>query len=344
MLVTDIVPPAELNAFVRTLDPAAYGFTLAQFLPNQERQDIEVIFNRSDQIRVEAGQFRSFDVPSAIIGRPGFERVKVPLPPISMKMPLGEEARLQLDRIRGFSSGLADQVFDDAGTLTESVQARIELARGEALTKGTVSFTVDAGFHANIKLNFGTTTTVTAPGVLWTTPATATPIADLLVMCQDYANANGGVRPAYALTSQKVITAVLRCTEVKNYAAFQGIVPSIVSLQNLGQILDVHSLPPLIPYDTTVNVNGSNTRVTGLNELTLLPAVSPQNFGQTAFGITADALELVNANFETLATAPGLVGTVTKTQDPVAHWTKVAGLVAPYIKDPKKIANVTVAA
>lgn len=344
-LVTDIIVPAELVGFIRELDPASYGFTLNEFLPDQERQVTQYAFSRSDRTRQRTGEYRSFDAESPIASRPGFARVSGEIPPISIKMPLGEELRLRLEQLRsGDFAEIAGQIFDDAALLTEAVLARIELARGEALFKATVTFNVDSGFLTTQKINYGTATTLTAPGTLWSTVATATPLKDLGIMVTDYMTANNGRRPALALTSTKVANLILQAVEVKNYLAVGGLVPSIVTPSQLSQVLLSLNLPAIQTYDTMVNINGTATRVTPLNDLALLPAPDVNRFGETTFGVTADGLELASSSFLDAPTAAGLVGVVDKTFDPMAMWTKVVGLAVPVIKDNKLVASVTVSA
>jgi hypothetical protein len=347
-LVTDIVPPAELVGFIRELDPTAYGFTLNQFLPDQQREEIEYAFERSDRTRQVIAEYRAFDVEAPIAKRPGFTRVRGEIPPLSLKIQIGEELRLRLNAMRnnGDTAQIAERIFSDAELLTEAALARIELARGEALFKATVTFNVDSGFLSTMKVNYGTATTITAPGTLWSTVATATPLKDLGVMVNDYRAANNGRPPALALTSDKVLKLILQAAEVKSFAGASGfgILPSIVTQTQLSQILDSLGLPQIRTYDTMVNINGTSTRVTPLNDLALLPGVDVNRFGETTFGVTAEALDLVSSGFLTAPTAPGLVGVVEKNFDPVATWTKVAGLPLPVIKDPKLVASVTVSA
>lgn len=344
MLVFDIVNPVELASFVRELDPAAYGFTLRQFLPDQTREDVEYAFNRFTTVRRDVASYRAFDAEAGIAARPGFERVRGQIPPISQKMLLGEEQRLRLQALRGYDAGLADQVFDDAAFLTEDVLGRIEFARGEALFNGEVTFANDGGFGTDIKADYGPVTALTAPGTLWSTHSTATPVADLIVMIADYKAANGGRSPGVILTSTSVINHVLQCSEVKNILAVGGIAPPIVTLEQLNRILGSHNIPPMVAYDTEVSVDGSSTRVTPLTKLAMLPAPNVASFGETTFGLTAESMELIDAGYMQLSTAPGLVAVNSKTFDPVSVWTKVAGIVVPVVKDTAKIGTATVIA
>lgn len=344
-LVTDIIQPAELVGFVRELDPATYGFTLNQYLPDVNRLVTQYSFSRSDRTRQPIAGYRAFDTESSIASRPGFARVSGEIPPMSQKMQLGEELRLRLEQLRsGDFSEFADQVFNDAELLTEAVLARIELARGEALFNARVTFSVDAGYLNTLTANYGTKTTITAPGVLWSTIATATPLKDIGIMVTDYMAGNGGRPPALILTSKKVLALILQTTEVRTLLSIGGALPSIVTNAALSNLLDSLDLPPIRTYDTTVNVNGVNTRVTPLNDVALLPNPDTQRFGETTFGVTADSLELADSAFLDVASAPGLIGVVDKIMDPVSTWTKVGGLALPVIKDPKLIGSVTVSA
>lgn len=344
-LVTDIIDPAELVGFIRELDPAAYGFTLNQYLPDEDRLVTQYAFNRTDRVRQPVAGYRAFDTESSIASRPGFARVSGEIPPISQKMQLGEELRLRLEQLRSSDfSEIEDQIFDDAGLLAEAVLARIELARGEALFKAEVTFNVDAGYLTTMKADYGAPTTITAPGVLWSTVATATPIKDLGIMVTEYMTANGGRRPARVLTSTKVLSLILQTTEVRTLLSVGGAIPSIITNAQLDQLLASLNLPPIVTYDTMVNVAGSSTRVTPLNDIALLPEANAARFGETTFGVTADSLELANSGFLEVATAPGLVGMIDKIMDPVSTWTKVGALALPVIKDPKLVASVTVSA
>ena len=338
MIINDIVPAQELTGFIREIDPALYGFDLDRFLPNQYREQVEYAFNRSDRTRADVASYRAFDVEAEIAKRPGFARVRGQIPPMSRKIPLGEELRLQLEALRGYDAGIAQQVYDDAALIVEGMLARIELARGAALTTGAVPFTVDAGFSSNVTVNYGTPTALTAPGISWSTSATAIPVSNLMTMHTDYKAANGGMPAAYVLTSTEVINAVLSATSTKSWFAMNGVTPELITLDAVNTLLGRFGVPPLVANDTLVSVNGVATRVIPRTQVTFLPQPNVATFGETTFGITAEALELLSSNaFESVAAAPGLVGLNMKTFDPVSVWTKVAGLVLPVIKDAAKI-------
>lgn len=339
--VFDIVNPAELTAFVRELDPRTEGYTLGDFLPDLSQQTTTYEFMSSTEAKVEAAQFRAWDTPPPSIGRPGARKQKGEIPPGSVKRPLSEQNRIELERLRGYSRELEDTIFNDAAAVTRSVQARLELAKGEALTKGQVSFTNDRGF-TGATVSFGATTTITTPSVRWDQHSTAKPIQDMQAQIAEWQNANNGARPAYALTSQTVIDNIVKCDSVKAALASQGTTPAIVSPAQLANALRLFGIPPLIPYDVTINVAGTTNRVTALKELTWLPAPSTANFGLTLHGVTVEALELVGAGFLTQETAPGITVMIDKTTQPAQMDTVATFVSLPVIKDTAKIGNVTV--
>ena len=109
------------------------------------------------------------------------------------------------------------------------------------------------------------------------------------------------------------------------------------ALDDLNRFMGARGIPPLVAYDTQVSVAGVATDVIEAKKVFMLPAADAGNFGETTWGITAEALDAVEGGFDTLATAPGLYGIADKTFDPIQTWTKVAGIAVPVIKDPGKI-------
>lgn len=342
----DIINPVELSAFIRALDPTTYGFTLNEFLPDQTREDVEYAFNRVDERREDVAPYRAFDVEAAIGSRPGFARVKGQIPPLSKKLPITEEQRLRLDGLRGSDVGrrIADEVFDDAALLTEALLARIEQARGQALTTAIVTFTADPGIAAGVTVDYtiGGANPITvgtaAAGGLWTVPANGKPITDLLQWSRDWSAANGGKKGGTFVTQQANIDAAMLCAEVTTalYPS-AGLGVQFPTVSDLNRFIAARGGLPVRAYDTQVSVAGVATDVIPNNKVYLWPMPNKANFGETTFGVTAEALDAVQAGYDTLATAPGLYGIVDRTFDPIQTWTKVSGIALPVLKDPKKI-------
>lgn len=348
--VMDIIDPIELTGFVRELVDAAYegDGTLARYLPNQFRNALEYTFNTATRDRPEVGRYRAFDAESGLGSRPGFSKVSGSIPPLSEKMLLSEADRVRLNLALASndtkSQYLRDLVFDDTRRLVTRILARVEYARGVALSTATITFTSEEQLLTSINYNDGVSSILTnTASPLWTTPASATPIADMRDWLQDYADANYDDVPVVGLCSRATINNAMATDEVKAFFTMQGTAPSLITGAQFTQLLSVYGIPPLVEYRTQVTVAGATTRVLPVNKIVWLPAADVDGFGETMFGIGSEALDLVEMAGLPVDTAPGLTGRTWKTIDPPQTWTRVGGLVLPVIKDPKRIMVSTVA-
>jgi hypothetical protein len=336
-IISDYVDPAALTAFVREV-PRPANQILNQFLPDRVLNDIEAVIDSVTRVN-RAAKFRSYDAETPIGQRDGLTQNRVMLPPLGQKTVLGEFERLQLERLRTggqANQGLIDAIYNDAETNTRAVRARMELARGDVLVDGKFTLTAENGL--TLETDWGVPAgNLVAPGTPWSTVATATPLADLVSWTDTYTALNGEP-PAFALTSRSVVGNLLRNAEIRGLAASLGGTPSIVTRQQLQTVLEAHALPTIIEYDTQVNVNGTDQRVIPADRFVMLPQ-DPSTLGYTAWGITAEALELAGVSNPTIAfdDAPGLIGVVLKEGDPVRTWTKVTGVGMPVIVDPNRL-------
>jgi hypothetical protein len=339
-LIYDLADPQELQGFVRAAANEAERneFVLAQFLPNLNIDDIEYRINRGTLRDQDAALIRSWDTESPIGNRQGVERILGELPPISKKIRLGEEERLRRRALeRGNNNQLVDAIFDDAANMARAVIARIEMLRGEALWSGSITIN-ENGVNQTIPFGRAAGHTNVAPGILWSSVATATPIQDEQAWVQTYVDENG-VRPGLALTSTRVVNYLLLNAQYRSMAAQNGITPAFLSLAGLNQIRATYNLPPIAVYDVKTRVSGTATRVIPDDKFIYLPPAG-EPLGRTFFGTTAESLELVGANQINVDQAPGLVSVVEKTFDPVATWTKAAAIAFPVLVNP----NLTFAA
>lgn len=338
MLVYDLVDQQELVEFVRQVPLPE--FSLVRWLPNRDIRDLEYRFLKGNLLDQDVAPYRAFDTEAAIGKRPGVSRVSGELPPLSKKMRLGEEARLRLEQLNtGSAAGLADQIFDDAANLVRAVQARLELARGNALYDGKVTI-AENGLVATIDFGMSGSHKV-APGILWSTVATATVLADLLTWRALYITDNG-VAPGAIVTSNRVLGYMLRNAEVRTLASSVAGTPAVVSQETLRQVLAIHGLPPVETYDTVVRVDGVATRPIPDDRLLMLPAAGGPPLGNTFSGITAEALELRQAGQMVAGAEAGIVAVVDKTFDPVATWTKAAAIAVPVVANPDLVISADV--
>lgn len=329
-LNSDYILPQQLTGYVRAAlaDLEINRFTLSAFLPSQAIDDLDYRFARGGQGLTEATTFRAYDAESPIGKRPGVTRISGELPPISRKVRLGEYDRL---RQRKADQQLQRAILDDATAMARSVAARVELARGEALYTGKLSIS-ENGVIANVDFGRKAGHTVTA-ATLWTNPA-STPLADLMSWRDTYV-ASTGSEPGRILTSRRVLALLMRNAEMRNLVYPGGSQqPDIVTQSSVSQVLQAYGLPPIQTYDVQVSVGGSATRPIPDDRVLLLPdpnGVDGDQLGKTLWGTTAESLE---PDFGLGGSEPGIVAGAYSTKDPVAVWTKAAGIALPILANP----------
>lgn len=331
LLTTDYITPAELTGYVRAAlaDLERNRFTLSRFLPTQAIDDLQYRFTKGGEGLAEAATFRAYDAESPIGSRPGVSRVTGELPPISRKIRLGEYERL---RQRKADQQIRDAILDDAARMTRAVAARVEMARGEALYTGKITIS-ENGVIATVDFGRAAGHTVTA-GTAWTNAASATPLTDLMTWRDTYV-ADTGSEPGVILTSRRVLALMMRNAEMRNLVFPGGSQqPDIVTQTSVNGVLEAFGLPPIEVYDARVSVGGSATRVIPDDRVLLLPApgsMDGDQLGATLWGTTAESLE---PDFGLAGDEPGIVAGSYSTKDPVAVWTKAAGIALPVLANP----------
>jgi hypothetical protein len=336
LLNADYIQPVELTGYVREAqaDMEINRFRLNRYLPNRFIDDLDARFLYGGEGIMDVANFRTYDAESQVGSRPGLTRVTQELPPISRKLRLGEYERL---RQRANPGALVqDGLFSDAVRLTREIGARMELARGDALVNGTITLN-ENGVIAVVDYGRPSGNTVTA-ATLWSDATNADPINDLVTWSQAYLSATGE-NPGSILLSTVALNYVLRALKVRNVVGTLLGAPTILSRGVLSQVLDGFGLPPLDVYDAQVRVGGSATRILPTNKVVLLPAPvqDPADFegtqlGATMWGTTAEALEPEFQLAE--GDLPGVTAGVYSTDDPVALWTKAAGIGLPVLANP----------
>lgn len=349
-LIYDLIEPQTLQGFARSLEYP--DLVLDGWLPNFEINDIEFRFDRqvlgsgSVLYDEDVATYRAFDTEAPIAGRKGTElsfltppQVRGQIPPLSRKIRLGEEERLRMDALRtGDKRAIIDAIFNDVARLTRAVQARLELARGQALVTGAVTI-AENGVAGAIDFGVPAGNFVVAP-INWNDPD-ALVVDDLLGWMQYYITLNGQA-PVHFVTSSRIINGLLRNNQIRNLAGGLAPIPNIVTPATVNAVLSAYGLPTPEVYDTQLKVDGVAQRVVADNKVLFLPAKGNQ-LGRTYYGVTAEALELQSEGKIVARQAPGIVAVVEKTFDPVATWTKVAALALPVITAPSLQMIATVA-
>lgn len=340
MLITDLADPQELLGYTRSaqIEEERNKFQLSNYFPNDTTPDGEIEWRllRGNLRDEDAAKVRAWDAEAVIGSRQGVERIMGELLPVSKAYLLGEEQRL---RNRGLTAGqtgssntaMVQAIFDDAAKGARSVAARFELFRGEVLEKGTITINENGVAPATIDFGRKAGHTVTA-AILWSTIATAVPVDDMRAWVQTYIDSNG-VPPAFALTSTAVISNLMRNAAIRALVAGPGGTPGVVTVDTVNAVFQAYGLPPFVPYDTTIRVDGTSTRPIAVNKVILMPAGN-EPVGATLFGTTAEALDLAEAQFIAQDQCPGMVSVVNKTFNPTAHWTLTTAVGFPVLANP----------
>lgn len=342
LLTTDYIEPAELTGYVREAlaDLEQNRFTLSRYLPSRTIDDLHYRFNRGGEGLAEAATFRAYDAESPIGGRPGLTRVTGELPPISRKVRLGEFDRLRLRQAA--DDDVVNSIFNDAERMALAVAARIELARGEALATGKVVLN-ENGIVAEVDFGRASNQTTNA-GNLWSVHASATPITDLVTWRDRVVDATG-VAPGAIVASTKILRNIQRCDEVINAITGAAAQRTRVTVDELNDLLQSEGLPSFEINDAQVSVGGTARRVIPENVLVMVPApvTGPDgtDLGATLWGTTAESLE---SGFGLEGDEPGIVAGNYRTDDPVALWTKAAGIALPVLANPNMSLAATVLA
>lgn len=329
-LYFDYYTPADLTGYAREAlaDRQENEFTLSRFLPNREIDDLDYRFVAGGAGLAEAATFRAYDTPAPFGKRTGRRRVSGELPPISRQLRLSEYDRLR--RRASANQAITNALEDDAETLVRQIAARIELARGEALATGKVAIN-ENGVVAEADFGRAGNHTVVA-GTVWSDTATATVLSDYVAWNDTY-KATNGVAPGVSVTSQQVVRLMQRNAEVIAAIAGSAAGRTRVSMAELNELLQSEGLAPVEVNDAQVSVNGVAKRVIDADKFVMLPAPgSESELGATLWGTTSEALE-ADYGIED-SEAPGIVAGVYKSNDPVALYTKAAGISLPVLANP----------
>lgn len=338
-LILDLADPQELQGYVRgiQLEEERNRFVLQSYLPNDNIDEIEWRVTTGELNQADAALVRAWDTESPIGSRQGIRRLMGELPPISKKMRIGEEERLRKRALdRGDNRVLVDAIYNDAANLTRAVLARVEMFRGELLQTGRLVIN-ENGVQQTVDFGRKAGHTVTA-ATRW--DAAGDPVADIRSWVQTYIDANG-VAPEFILTSTQVISTLMLNQKVRDLVNAGSGAPGLVTLQTIQQVLQAFGLPPVVPYDVNVRVNGVSTKVMDPKKITLMPPAG-EPLGKTFFGTTAEAIALTEAQAIGGADAPGMVATVHSQDDPVSTWTKVGAIALPTLVNPDLTFTATV--
>lgn len=326
------ISPDALTTFIRNV-PVESQLALVNLFPTRY-----VSTNRIDWAEFvktnRTAAYRSFDGTIHVSSRDAGSGKYVELLPFSDSLNRGEYETIASEIARLGGTNKAAQVqaaYNDAERLVGTMNNRRELAWGDVLTDGKLTIN-ENGFSG--EADYGVPANqITAPaGALWSDHTNAVPLQDLDAW-QEVRIANGYGRAAQMIMSRVIVGHLRRNAEVINavYGATQG--RTMVSLDELNNLLTSNDLPRISQqYDTSLNVEGANTRVFAQDKVALLPE-NPGDVGAFYYGLSATALELAKSNQAemTFGEAAGIVGVVEKVGPPYREFTFVDAVGMPIL-------------
>jgi hypothetical protein len=328
-LIDEFATPAELTGYARAAlaDRPENAFGLDQWLPNHTVNDLSYRFTRGGGGLTEAATFRAYDASSDVGTRPGGARVSGELPPISRKIPLGEYERIRRRNLDTQHAEIRDALLDDGVRQARAIEARMELARGEALFTAGVSLNEN---NVQAAVDFGRSGShlVTA-ATPWSTIATAKAYDDLQAWLDVYNTTNGRL-PAYTLMSRTIYNYLRRNAQLLSMAASNGTTPAVLTKDGLSNVLSDFDIPPVVIYDAQVSVAGTPTRVTPVDKICFLPEFGDA-VGQTLWGVPVEADD---PRYGLAGDAAGIAVGAYKTEDPQTVWTRATAIALPVVAAP----------
>ncbi|MFB7115746.1 major capsid protein [Streptomyces sp. NPDC056291] len=329
-LFTEYATPAELTGYAREAlrDREENQFSLNRWLPNATINDLTYRFNRGGGGLTEAAVYRAYDAESDIGSRAGAARVSGELPPISRKMPVGEYEQIRMRAVDGQAAELRDAMEADSVKLVSAIAARVELARGDAIFNGAVTINengVSAGVNFGRKAEHSVTTTTK-----WSLTDTSKVYDDLQGWLDTYNDTNGDL-PAFTLMSRKIYNFMRRSKQLRELA-YRGAstAPTVLTKDDLNNILGDFDIPPVVIYDAKVSVAGTATRVTPEDKIAFLPAQG-EALGKTLWGVPVEAND---PRYGLAGDGAGVAVGGYKSEDPQTLWTRATSIVLPVAAAP----------
>lgn len=342
-LLSDIVEPAVLIDYIRDWDnevrrPTSQ-WTLDQYLPNRQTDDLEFRIRKGQFNDVDIAEYRSWDTPARMTGRPGTFFIEGSLGPVSRQIPLGEEEGLRARALLAKTNDpIINAIYDDAENMMRAVQGRIEVARGDLIDDGIVTIAENG---LTLTANFGRNAAMRkVAATVWTNVA-ATILTELLGWVDNYRDFNG-VDPGFILMPKTRVASLALNTEMRDYAAANGTTPNRINRNTIDNIFASEGLPPIRLYDGQVRKDGVATRVLPLDKVYLMPP-DGEPLGNTFYGPTAEALLLAQRGQIEASAVPGVVAVVTYTEHPVQTYTVGTAVALPAMPNPDLILDADVA-
>lgn len=328
----DLVNPVVLTTTVRDA-PEPPGIGLNAILPDRLFTSFKAVWDDVTRTNRSA-HFRAWDAATKVGKRDNASRKEAEFLPLGEQYLLGERDQLELAAMETGGDASAQVrriVFDDAVRGANATRIRMEYARGDVLRDGIVSITddgLDLSYDFDLDADHEHTVAAT-----WATASTDIPTHIGTFMDLWYDDGGGD---AVLTVSRTTLRHLLTNEKFRALASINGFTPSTLSLPQLNSIMEGYGWPQIRVYNSSFDFDGATTRVIDA-QFALLTPLNPLDLGYTAWGVTAEALTLAQAQMISVDGAAGLTAVVTVEDEPVKTWTKVTGVGLPVLTNPKRL-------
>ncbi len=351
LLEENVLDIPRLVGYVRetaVLEPP----TLERFLPNLEVDDIVTELQRMEAPIYNVASYRPWDTAPPFGRRQGFTAVEVEIAPLGLSLDLTERqiTRLRFQGVQNYRQGARDagavaafdSLWDDALQCAMATQIRVERARAELLSIGTI--TINENGLKSLVYDPGVPNDhTTSAGVAWSDTTNAVPITNFIAWEATFRSNNGGRDPDLWLMATARMGELSLNTQVKNLAAGTSqIVPGLLGPDTVAAVLQVAGVrAPIVLFDgmTVHPTTGAAERL--IPERTVV-GLRLNGLGNTFFGTTASATMLTGNGRLARSDAPGIVAWVEETIRPAAIVTTAEGVALPVLRDPNALFITTV--
>lgn len=342
--------------FVRSV-PEPNEFIGTRWLPNQTVDDLEFEYILGANSRPVMAHVMGFDSEAPIHGRPGAgASVRGELPPIKRKQKIGEKEIIRFLAPRAGTrdqQAAIDQVYVGAVDLLDSIQARVEWLRMQALSEDKVvydeagvKFQFDFGLDDDFQIDLttgedGAGNDVSADFTTsWTDLANSNPVTDLQAICQRVQDKTGR-RPAEFVCSAKASNLLLNNAAIRTMIRGSGAPSTILTRGEVQTLFDLYDLPTIVAYDVVVQAEQADGSYVDVRPMAqnkaFLTTAGFSDGNKTLWGPTAESRVLFGT---TLAgQAPGIWAETYGTTEPPAEWTKAAAVAFPSMPEANTIAQ-----
>ena len=315
--------------YARTRQPRTY--VGAALFPVKPVNELSFEYWKSLNLLPVMASIQAYGAEAQIASRDGADKVTGEIPPIKRKIALNERDLIALKREgAGDVDMVRNTLYNDLDNMIDSVQARIEKMRMDAISTGgmvinengvvvTVSYGVPVGQIVDLDAHND------AEGD-WD-QANAEPVTMIQAWVDTVVGACG-IRPTRALTSNTIVANMMKNAQIRKLIHGDQGASMAISLNQINALMASLNLPQIATYDLQVRVQAENGTISTVRffdekKFVLLP---PTACGDTLMGPTAEAL--LDGEVEAKEVA-GIYARVDEVQEPPAVWTKAAGTSIP---------------